>query len=97
MSVTGTMNKDDVTSSNISATLVVWVFWLVLVIVSSVPVFYRWVFGVAANGKNIDTVAVPIFVAVLSAVLLIFKQTAWGLGFAIMLVPSTVIAVYFLY
>ena len=91
------MNKEDVVSSDITSTFVAWVIWLALVMASGVPVFYWWVFGVAANGKSIETVAVPIFVTVLSLVLLIFKQAGWGLLVALMIVPSTVIAIYFLY
>jgi hypothetical protein len=91
------MNKEDVTSSDQVSTIAAWIIWSVIVIVSGIPVFYWWVFGVAANGKSGETVVVPIVVAVLSAVLLMIKQTGWGVLIAAMIVPSTVITVYFLY
>jgi hypothetical protein len=101
------MNKEDVTSTDLGSTIAAWIIWLVLVIISGIPVFYFWVFGVAANGRSglfggltkfdFASVAVPFFVAILSAILLIIKQTGWGILIALMIVPSTAIAVYFIF
>jgi hypothetical protein len=56
----------------------------------------KWFIG-GLTKFDFASVAVPFFVAILSAILLIIKQTGWGILIALMIVPSTAIAVYFIF
>jgi hypothetical protein len=99
------MGQEGDTQPDKSTLVVVWTVWVLVVALSAIPTFCFWMFLVLANGKSglpssvtkFDLIsAIPVFVAIFAALLLIFKRPFWSLLITVIVPPSTLAVIYFL-